>query len=144
MKIKSILIIAATLVIGFVIGFLTNAQLTKNKIRSVVNMGTASGFKTRFYHMIGPDAAQRKAIDPILDKYGEEVHESVFYMRGEMKKIHEEMMNDLEPYLTPAQMERLERNFGRMQRGWKGYPDNRAPHHRWKKNKNPGKWKEKQ
>ena len=36
MKTKSIIIIVATLIIGFIIGFLTNGQLTKSRIQSFV------------------------------------------------------------------------------------------------------------
>ncbi len=63
MKSKSILILIATLIIGFAIGFMTNSQLTKRRIQSFVKMGTSAGFKERLYRVIKPDDLQYKLYD---------------------------------------------------------------------------------
>ncbi|OQX72462.1 MAG: hypothetical protein B6D64_15085 [Bacteroidetes bacterium 4484_276] len=122
MKFKSILIIVATLVIGFIIGFLTNGQLTKSRIQSFVKMGTSEGFKTKLYHVINPDESQQKAIEPILEKYAEKIHESVVNSRGEMKSINDEMIEELKPFLTDDQIFRIKNAHSRLGRGW------RSPH----------------
>jgi len=116
------------LIIGFVIGFLTNAQLTRKKIQSFVKMGTATGFKNKIYHIMQPDAAQRKAIDPILEKYSVEIHVSVARSRSEIRDIHIEMMKELKPYLTEEQISRMERTFKRFQGSWHGNPHGNPPH----------------
>jgi len=118
MKLKSIIIILATLIIGFVIGFLTNGQITKKKIQSFVRMGTSEGFKERLYHVIKPDELQRSEIDPILEKYSIKIHDAIIDSRDEMKSINESMMEELEPYLDEDQIERMEKAHKRMGRGW--------------------------
>ncbi len=107
MKIKSIIIIAATLLIGFALGFLVNGQLTKGRIQKFVKQGTHEGFKMRFFDIIDPDEAQRVAIEPILEEYAVKTNETVESFRDEMKSFHDEMIKKLEPYLKEDQIERL-------------------------------------
>jgi hypothetical protein len=107
MKTKSIIIIAATLIIGFAIGFLVNGQLTRDRIQRFVRQGTADGFKVRFFDIIRPDDAQRAAIEPILDEYAQKMDETVVGFRDEMKSVHQELIKKLEPYLDADQIEHL-------------------------------------
>jgi hypothetical protein len=107
MKTKSILIIAVTLIIGFIIGFLVNGQLTKGRIQRFVKQGTADGFKMRFFDIIQPDEKQKVTIEPILDEYAKKTDEMVGSFRVEMKAIHQEMIKKLEPFLNEDQIKRL-------------------------------------
>jgi hypothetical protein len=136
MKTKSILIIIATLIIGFIIGFLTNGQLTKSRIQSFVKMGTSDGFKNRLYHVIRPDELQRAEIDPILEKYAEKIHESVVKSREEMSIIGDEMMEELEPLLDDDQNFRMKNAHERMGQGWGGHRQPGTPHKRGGKHGN--------
>jgi hypothetical protein len=63
-----------------------------------------------------PDDEQRKNIDPILDKYGVIIHENVSTMQQQMKAIHQEMLNEIEPYLHEEQRERLKESIKRFER----------------------------
>ena len=131
MKFKSILIIVATLIIGFIIGFLTNGQLTKSRIQSFVKMGTSDGFKARLYRVIQPDELQRAEIESILEKYAEKIHESVVKSREDMIGIGDEMMEELEPFLNDDQIFRMKKSNERMGRGWQdGRPGGRPRHGR--------------
>lgn len=127
MKTKSIIIILTTLIIGFVIGFLVNGQLTKNRIQSFVKQGTHDGFKMRFFDIIDPDEAQRVAIEPILEEYAEKTNEIVESFREEMKSIHDEMIGKLEPYLNEDQIERLKDAQERFERNERLRPGHGGP-----------------
>jgi hypothetical protein len=116
MKVKFVLIIVATLIIGFIAGFVTSGQITKSKIQNFVRSGTHEGFKGRYYHIIRPDEQQKEVIDPILDKYGFIIHENVTAMQQRMKGIHHEMLQEIEPYLTGEQKERLKESVNRFER----------------------------
>jgi len=130
MKAKSILILIATLIIGFAIGFMTNSQLTKRKIQSFVKMGTPEGFKERLFHVIRPDEMQRDEIAPILDKYADKIHEAIKSSREDMKNINQEMIQKLKPHLRDEQIDRLMRAQERMGRGW---GDHRRPGPKYEK-----------
>jgi len=107
MKTKFVLIIIATLIIGFIIGFLTNGQLTHQKIRRFVDQGTQDGFKNRLYHIIKPDEKQLMQIDTIVDRFSEKIHCSIISSRKEIDSLNRELEKGLKPYLSPKQLERL-------------------------------------
>jgi len=133
MKTKSIIILIVTLIIGFAIGFMTNSHLTQQRIQSFVKMGTSDGFKEKLYHVIKPDELQRVEIDPILEKYGGEIHEAVNISRKKMKSINEQMMQELKPHLNDDQIERMVKVQERRGRGWGDRPPSGADHNRGEK-----------
>lgn len=128
MKLKSILIIIATLLIGFVLGFLTNGQLTKQRIEKFVHRGPYEGFKMRVLDIIHPDQLQLEEIEPILDKYAKKMQETVAQSKYSMKTLHDDMMEELEPYLNDYQIQKLERVHRKFERIWRSH--RRSPHHR--------------
>jgi len=134
MKAKSILIIAATLLIGFVIGFLVNGRLTQQKFQRFVSQDHFDVFKHRMMDAIKPDEKQVKDIEPILDEYAEKVHLTMEKSKSDINTLHENMIKDLRPYLDDQQIERLEgvhKRFNSMMR------ENRGPH-RFPRGKGPG------
>jgi len=134
MKIKSILIIIATLFIGFVIGFLVNGRLTQQKFQHFVNQDHFDAFKHRMMDAIKPNENQIKDIEPILDKYAEKVHLTMEESKSDINSLHENMIKDLSPYLDDQQIEKLKnlhKRFNSMMR------EKRGPH-RSPRGKGPG------
>ena len=135
MKTKSIIIILATLLIGFAIGFLTNAQITRQRLDTFVNQGSYNFFRYRMIQGIDPDPQQTKQIEPILEKYAALADQNIMESRQEMQGLHQAMIDELQPYLTTEQMEWIKnahQNFrGDPQgRGRRGPPHGRGPRHR--------------
>ncbi|NCA84251.1 MAG: hypothetical protein EOM83_01610 [Clostridia bacterium] len=135
MKTKSIIIIITTLLIGFVIGFLTNAQITRNRLDTFVNQGSYNFFRHRMIQGINPDPQQARQIEPILEKYAQLADENIMQSRQNMQQMHQQMIDELQPYLTNEQLEWIKnahQNFrGNMQgRGHRGPPSERGPRHR--------------
>ncbi|NCC72164.1 MAG: hypothetical protein EOM06_02105 [Sphingobacteriia bacterium] len=116
MKTKSVLLIIATLVIGFIIGFLTNGQITRNRIDKFVKTGTHEGFKGMYFRILQPDPEQIDQIEPILDKYGALIHDKVNTMQKSMKELHQQMVMEINPYLSDEQRERLTESIKRFER----------------------------
>ena len=127
MKTKPVIIIISSIIIGFFIGFVTNGFITKSRIEKFVKSGTHEGFKGKYYRVIDPDEAQRQAIDPILDKYGEMIHENVVNMQKSMKDLHDAMLKEIEPFLSEEQRIRLEESIKRFERDEKFGPGRRRP-----------------
>jgi len=115
MKTKSVLLIIATLVIGFIIGFLTNGQITRNRIDKFVKTGTHEGFKGMYFRILQPDPEQIDLIEPILDKYGVLIHDNVNTMQKSMKDLHQQMVMEINPYLSDEQRERLTESIKRFE-----------------------------
>ena len=133
MKTKSIIIILATLIIGFFIGFLTNGQITRYKLNRFVSQGSYDAFKFRMMDVIRPDMDQIKDIEPILDKYAQKAHETLEISKENMKELHENLLEDLKPYLNEEQIERLDRTQNRYKRVWERRRGKGPPPHRMKR-----------
>lgn len=69
MKAKPVLLVIGTLIIGFVLGMLTSAQIRLHKLNPVRVFFSEERFRDGFYKTIQPDEKQKAKIDLILDKY---------------------------------------------------------------------------
>lgn len=138
-KIKSILLILGTLVIGFVIGFLVSGRLTHQRIRKMVEMRRSKGFQKEMVAVIEPTEAQATLINPILDSFGERLDSMHSRHLVEMQENMALLELSLEPYLEPIQMDklkkRLKRMEGRAKRGHRNHPRRGKPDrpaiHKW-------------
>ncbi|MBI3135551.1 MAG: hypothetical protein HYZ14_12815 [Bacteroidetes bacterium] len=102
---KPKLILLATVLIGFVLGFLVSGQMTKHEMNEIMRWGTEDGFKEIVTEAIEPTPGQETQVNAIIDKYAG--------LNGELhdkwKKEHGELMRaltaELSTILTPGQME---------------------------------------
>ena len=111
-KIKSGIILLTTLLIGFVIGYLTSTQVKENRIRELRTFGSAEGFKFMMEHMLELDDEQKDAIRPVVNEYAKKNFELMKNFRGEFSVLMKEFHKELTPHLNPEQIERLN-EFGK-------------------------------
>jgi len=111
-KIKSGIFLLTTLLIGFVIGYLTSTQVKENRIRELRTFGSAEGFKYMMEHMLELDEKQKDAIMPVVDEYAKENFELMKNFRGEFSVLMKEFHKELTPHLNPEQIEKLN-EFGK-------------------------------
>jgi len=139
-KIKSGISLLTTLLIGFVIGYLTSTQVKESRIRELRTFGSAEGFKFMMEHMLELDEKQKDAIKPVVDKYAKENFELMKNFRGEFSVLMKEFHKELTPYLTPEQIERLNEfgKRGREMRGKGEFPRDGKRRHRSGPGDNPG------
>jgi hypothetical protein len=107
MKTRPILLGIITLIIGFVIGMLTSAQLRLHRLRPVRMYFSEERFREGFYKTIQPDEAQKAKIDLILDKYGKLNSETQNNFRKELDSNVKAMRKELDLNLTKEQLARL-------------------------------------
>ena len=111
-KIKSGICLLTTLLIGFVIGYLTSTQVKGSRIRELRTFGSPEGFKYMMEHMLELDEKQKDVIRPLVDEYAKKNFELMKNFRGEFSVLMKEFHKELTPYLTPKQIERLN-DFGK-------------------------------
>ena len=107
MKTRTILLGIITLVIGFVIGMLTSAQLRLSRLKPVRMYFSEERFREGFYRTIQPDEAQKAKIDLILDKYARLNSETQGNFRKELDSNIKAMRKELDSNLTKEQLARL-------------------------------------
>jgi hypothetical protein len=107
MKIKPVFLILATLIIGFVLGMLTSAQIRYQKLNPVRVFFSEERFREGFYRTIQPDEQQKARIDAVLDKYARINGELQSTFRKEMDSNMREFRKEIDTYLTKDQIARL-------------------------------------
>ena len=107
MKTKPVLLILATLIIGFVLGMLTSAQIRYHKLNPVRVFFSEERFREGFYRTIQPDEQQKAKIDIVLNKYARINSELQSTFRKEFESSMKEFRKEIDTYLTKDQIERL-------------------------------------
>jgi hypothetical protein len=107
MKTKSIIVIILTLVIGFVLGMLTSAQMRYHRLKPVRMYFSEERFREGFYNAIQPDEQQKAKIDLILDKYAKINTELQSNFRKELDANMKDFRRELDSNLTKDQISRL-------------------------------------
>jgi hypothetical protein len=107
MKTKSVLIIFLTLVIGFILGMLTSAELRLNRLKPVRVYFSEERFREGFYKTIQPDGQQKEKIDLILNKYAKINSEIQNKFRNDLDASMKEFRKELDSNLTREQLARL-------------------------------------
>ncbi len=107
MKAKPILIIIITLIIGFVLGVLTSAQIRYHKLKPVRVFFSEDRFREGFYQAIQPDEQQKAQIDHVLDKYAKLNSELQNSFRKKLDANMKDFRNELDLNLTKEQIARL-------------------------------------
>jgi len=107
MKTRTILLGIITLIIGFVLGMLTSAQLRLNRLKPVRVYFSEERFREGFYKTIQPDEAQKVKIEQILNKYAKINSETQSDFRKELDANLKAMRKELDSQLTKEQLTRL-------------------------------------
>jgi hypothetical protein len=107
MKLKPIIVLIATLIIGFVLGMLTSAKIRYHKLKPVRVYFSEERFRDGFYGTIQPDKQQKAKIDLILDKYAIINSELQSNFRKELEASMKDFRKELDSNLTKDQLARL-------------------------------------
>jgi hypothetical protein len=107
LKLKPILVVLIILIIGFVLGMLTSAQMRFHRLKPVSVYFSEDRFRDGFYRTIGPDEQQKAKIDLVLDKYAKIISELQESFRKDLDASMRDFRKELDSYLTEAQIARL-------------------------------------
>jgi AraC-like DNA-binding protein len=107
MKARSIIVILLTLIIGFILGMLTSAQIRYHKLKPVRVFFSEERFRDGFFKTIEPNEQQKEKIDLVLDKYAKINSELQSNFRKELDANMKEFRKELDLNLTKDQLTRL-------------------------------------
>ncbi len=125
MKKKPVLIIITTLIIGFVLGMLTSAQIRHYRINQFRVFFSEDRFREGFYHAIQPDEQQKTKIDVVLAKYAKINGNLQRSFRNQLDSTMKAFHSEIDSYLTKDQRSRLREMDARIDRMTRR---NRMPH----------------
>jgi len=112
MKIRPVLLIILTLIIGFIIGILVSAQIRYQRLKPVRIFFSGERFREGFYNIIQPDEKQKQTIDFILSEYARANSLIMNDFRRKSDSLMKRFWKEIEPNLNSEQLERL-REFDR-------------------------------
>lgn len=107
MKAKSVIVIVLTLVIGFILGMLTSAQIRYHRLKPVRVYFSEERFRDGFYKTIQPDEQQKAKIDIVLDKYAKINSELQNNFRRDLDASMNSFRKEIDLNLTKEQIARL-------------------------------------
>jgi hypothetical protein len=107
MKAKPIILVFTTLILGFILGMLTSAQIRIHKLRPVRVYFSEERFREGFYRTIQPDEMQKAKIDLILDKYAKINSSLQSNFRKDLDASMKDFRKELDSNLTKEQQARL-------------------------------------
>lgn len=151
MKTKPIIFIIITLIIGFVLGMLTSAQIRFNKLKPVRMYFSEDRFSEGFYKIIEPGEKQKAEIKKIIEKYAKQNSTLQSDFRKQLDINMKAFRKELDSKLTKEQLARLKelddrrqemirqgprgrrdssdsRDFRRYDRDGRNFPDNGRMH----------------
>jgi hypothetical protein len=115
MKAKPILLVIGTLIIGFVLGMLTSAQIRYQKLKPMKVYFSEERFRDGIYKTIEPDEQQKAKIDLVLSKYAKINSDLQTDFRKTFDASMKEFRKELESNLTKEQLAKLKEMDDRRQ-----------------------------
>jgi hypothetical protein len=108
MKTRSVIILIATLLLGFILGMLTSAQIRYHKLKPIRVFFSEERFREGIYSVINPDESQIVKLDEIIKKYSRRNRDIQTNFRRELDNFTKDLWNEMDPVLTRDQVERLQ------------------------------------
>lgn len=107
MKTKAIIIVIATLLIGFLLGMLTSAQIRHSKLRKMRMSVSGRDFAEMMMQVINPDDLQRIELEKVMKSYENMTHEMQSEFRRDFDSVSTAFKRDIDTLLTPDQLARV-------------------------------------
>lgn len=122
-RIKPIVLILATFVIGFGVGFLTSSHLRMRKVKAATSLMSLEAFKGRSYNILQPTPEQMDKLDPIMREFANKNREMIGNFKKQADKLMEDQWRQIKPILNTEQLERLEDMENWRRAYWRGRPE---------------------
>lgn len=112
---KSLVLLAATLVVGFALGLFADASLVRGRRDQIDRLRRPPGFVAHMERVIQPHSdAQRDSIRPLLEHTAQQNGTIMHDANDHLRAALDSMRTALAPMLDQAQRDRLAREVGRM------------------------------
>jgi hypothetical protein len=115
MKIKTMIILVFTLLIGIILGALLDRTIMRIRFQKRFHeVRRARGITRLLEDLIRPDESQYEAVKGILEKYSKRLHDQREKSFQEMDVVMDSLRAELDQILTDEQKARLKKDMERM------------------------------
>lgn len=126
MKLRITILIILTLLLGFVIGMLTSAQLRHKRMRPVRTFASEQYFREHFYRIVEPSEEQKLELDGIIKSYADDFNQLRSQYREGFDSLMDEQWGEVKPVLNKEQIEKLEEFERNRRKAMKDFRDKRS------------------
>lgn len=116
-KLKPIIILLATLLLGGVVGFMASTYHFHHRMDEFMRCSDQDRFINMIRQQVEPTKEQEGNIIPILEKYAEESMELHHDCRSEHFTIIDSMFSEIKPFLNEKQQNKLKKHIDNREKG---------------------------
>ncbi len=127
MKLRITILIILTLLLGFVIGMLTSAQLRHKRMRPVRTFASEQYFREHFYKIVEPSEEQKQELDSIIESYADSFNKLNRQFRDDFESLMDDQWGVIKPVLNKEQIEKLEEFERNRRKAMREFRDKRGP-----------------
>src|SRR6056297_1253551 len=106
MKLRITILIILTLLLGFVIGMLTSAQLRHKRMRPVRTFASEQYFREHFYKIVEPSEEQKEELNGIIESYANDFNKLSEQFWDDFESLMDEQWGEIKPVLNKKQIEK--------------------------------------
>lgn len=107
MKTKAILIIVFTLVIGFILGMLTSAQIRHSRMKEMRTFFSGKDYGEMMLNVIHPDEMQKAKLEEVMGRYYKTTRNMQSDFRTDFDSVTSGFKKEIDTLLTPVQLEKV-------------------------------------
>src|SRR5512133_925987 len=107
MKTKAILIIVFTLVIGFILGMLTSAQIRHSRMKEMRTFFSGKDYGEMMLNVIQPDETQKAKLEEVMERYYKTTRNMQSDFRTDFDSVTAGFKKEIDTLLTPVQLEKV-------------------------------------
>jgi len=107
MKAKSLLIIVSTLILGFILGMLTSAEIRHQKLKPMSFFLSEERFKEGVFSVINPAEGQKEKLEKLIEDYSKRNRDLQADFRRNIESIMKDLWSDMKPILSQEQLDKL-------------------------------------
>ena len=107
-RLKAVLILGATFLLGLVLGGLIVGAVVRERLQAIADFRDRDRFVARVESFLEPTSdSQAEAMRPILEAAGARTENAFVVLRGDLTRIFDDLERELAPLLTEQQRQRL-------------------------------------
>ena len=107
MKTKAILIVVLTLIIGFILGMLTSAQIRHSRMKEMRTFFSGKDYAEMMINVIQPDEVQKAKLEEVMSKFYETTREMQMGFRNDFDSVTTEFKREIDTLLTKDQLDKV-------------------------------------
>jgi len=104
MKTKAIVVLVLTLVIGFILGMLTSAQIRHSRMKEMRTFFSGKDYAEMMLNVIHPDEVQKAKLEEVMGRFYKTTRDMQSDFRTDFDSVTATFKKEIDTLLTPEQL----------------------------------------